>query len=221
MDVDGVKYQLVDLESLFIISPRYEKYIASYLAPVANDVFVDAGAHVGKYTFSLARIVGPGGKVVAIEPDPRNFDALKEGIRLNGFSNISAFNVAAFDCERELTLYLAPDEGMTHMGWLFGKGGSSIKRKDNRSVCVVKAQTIDKIVDGLRLSHVDFVKIDVEGAEYEVLIGAKDTIEKFRPRIVIECTENLGAITQLMKKFGYGLTNIGPSYYFLEPIRCP
>jgi FkbM family methyltransferase len=177
VEVDGVRYRLVDLESLFI-SPRYEAHVMSYIKPVAGDVFVDIGAHVGKYSLQIAKIVGDRGKVIAIEPDPENFKALVEGIRMNKLSNVVAFNVAAWDKECRLPLYISPPKGKTHLGYLIGKGGSSLKRAVNRSITWVYAIPLDRIIEDLRISKVSYIKIDVEGAEYEVLKGSSLTIEK-------------------------------------------
>lgn len=100
--VDGTKYRLVDLESLFIINPKFEEYVWCHLKPAKNDVFIDIGAHIGKYTLPIAKIVGVQGKVIAIEPDPDNFEALLEGIKMNKLTNIVALNVAAYDKQCEL-----------------------------------------------------------------------------------------------------------------------
>lgn len=182
-----------------------------------GDVFIDVGAHIGKYTLSLARKVGLLGRVVAIEPDPINFKALAAGIAINKLKNVTALNIAAFDRECKLPLYVAPDEGRTPEGWLFGKGGSSINRKEGRLRHEVAAKPLDKVAEDLRLSDVNYVKIDVEGAEYEVLKGSKKLFEKYRPKIVAECTSNLLKVFKLMKELGYDSELIAPSYYFFEP----
>ena len=75
----------------------------------------------------------------------------------------------------------------------------------------VKATTLDSIVRKLELKRVDLVKIDVEGAELEVLKGGIETIHRFHPKIIVEVHEWLGVkgnkIIQLLKKYGYKLTH--------------
>ena len=79
--LDRVVYCLVDLESLLIISPRYEDWIWEYLTPKNGDVFVDVGAHIGKYSLGIAKKVGPDGHVFSVEVDPENYAALSAGVR--------------------------------------------------------------------------------------------------------------------------------------------
>lgn len=73
VNCDSIKYRLVDLESLFIISPRYEEWMGQYLTPMKGDCFVDIGAHIGKYALQVAKTVGNTGKVIAVEPTPDVF----------------------------------------------------------------------------------------------------------------------------------------------------
>jgi len=215
--VGDTKYRLVDLESLFIVSPRYEEYMWNYLTPTEGNVFIDVGAHIGKYTLQIAKTVGAQGKVIAVEPDPDSFRALLEGIKLNKFSNVVALNVAAYDRECMLPLYVSPARGKTLEGWLIGKGWSSVKRKVSRSIHEVPAKRLDKIVDDLGISNVDYIKVDVEGAEYEVLKGCKKVLEKYKPRIIAECTLNEIAVLQFMKELGYTPKLVAPNYYFFKP----
>lgn len=218
IEVDGIKYRLVDLESLFIVSPRFEEYMWSYLRPTENDVFIDVGAHIGKYTLRIAKIVGPKGKIIAIEPDPDNFKALLEGVKMNKFNNVVTLNVAAYDRECKLPLYVSPAKGKTPEGWLIGKGGSSVKRRGvSGSIHEVAAKPLDKIVEDLGISHVNYIKVDVEGAEYEVLKGSKKVIEKYRPKIIAECTMNQTAVLKIMEELRYKPTLIAPTYYFFKP----
>jgi FkbM family methyltransferase len=218
VQVDDIKYRLVDLESLFIASPRYEKFVWKHIAPTKNDVFIDIGAHIGKYTLRIARIVGAQGKVLAIEPDPDNFRALLEAIKMNKFGNIVALNVAAYDIECTLPLYISPAQGKTPEGWLIGKGWSSLKHRKVGSVHEVLAKPLDKIVEDLRIHYVNYVKIDAEGAEYEVLKGSRKVIEKYRPKIIAECTLNQIAVLRFMKELKYSSKLIAPNYYFFKPL---
>jgi FkbM family methyltransferase len=217
VDVDGVKYKLVDLESLFIVSPHYEEWIWRHLRPRLGDVFVDVGAHVGKYALRIAKLIGNKGKVIAIEPHPKTFGALLFGIKINQLANVVAFNVAAWDKKCRLRLYLGePDRKSSSIG-LLGMGISSLKREVGTSNIEVFAKPLDDIINELELQRVNWVKIDVEGCEWEVLQGSLSTIKRFKPRIIVECGEKRGAILNLMRGLGYTSTLIAPSYFYFYP----
>jgi FkbM family methyltransferase len=175
--IGNVKYWLSDarLESFFTLSSEYEKYVWNYFKPARGDVFVDVGAHVGKYALQVARIVGDEGTVIALEPHIGNFNALLKGIQLNGFRNIIALNVAAWDKECKLQLFIG-DASTYH----------SAKVDRGLGYVSVQARTIDQIIAELLIKHVDWIKIDVEEAEIEVLRGLRKTLAMYAPRIVVE-----------------------------------
>ena len=74
--VDGLKYFLTDFESLQIISREHEEWMWNYLKPKKGEVFIDVGAHIGKYALQVAKIVGEKGLVIAIEASPINYNVL-------------------------------------------------------------------------------------------------------------------------------------------------
>lgn len=217
LSINGVWYRLTDLESLFIVSPRYEEWIWKYLRPKYGDVFIDVGAHIGKYTLIIASIVGKNGKVIAIEPVPYNFEALLHGIRLNRLTNVIALNIALWSKECLLPLYIGQYYRKNSPAGLLGLGGSSIKRKVGKKIKVV-AKTLDNVVKELNLNCVNWIKIDVEGSEREVLEGAKGTIRKYKPRIIAECTINVGETVEFMKSLGYSYVKIYQNYFYFQPM---
>jgi FkbM family methyltransferase len=216
IEIDGIKYKLVDLESLFVVSPRYEEVMLEYLTPRKGEVFVDVGAHIGKYALRIAKMVGSEGKVIAIEPDPENFRALVCGINLNRLTNVVVLNVAAWDRECKLTLYLGETDRKLSNGGLYGRGESSVKRKIGQQ-CEVLAKPLDDIIQELNINRIDWVKIDAEGAEYEILKGFIKTVKSQKPKIIAECTINQGKTIELMKKLGYNTISIAPNYFFFQP----
>jgi FkbM family methyltransferase len=163
-----------------------------------------------------AKLVGAGGKVIAIEPDPDNFKALLVGVKMNNLSNVIALNVAAYERECRLPLYIAPRSGRTSKGYLIGKGWSSLKRPIGRRI-EVEARTLDKIVEELGFNDIKYIKIDAEGSEFEVLIGAKNILKTNRPKIICEVTTNKVAILKLLKSMRYRATLIAPNLFFFKP----
>jgi len=128
-------------------------------------VFVDVGAHVGHYTVRLSRHYG---QVIAIEPDPHNFEGLLKNLELNHVKNVHALNLAASSKRGNSILYSA------------GVGSRLDIVRLHKRVYNVHTDLLDKLVD-----HADVIKIDTEGHELEILKGASRLIAQ-KPILVIE-----------------------------------
>lgn len=199
IEINGIMYTLVDSESLSIIYWP-ESYTSIWFKPQRREVFVDIGAHIGKYTLTAAKIVEDEGIVVAIEPNPANYQALIKNIKLNNVRNVIALNLAAWDRDCLLKLFT---------GHLAGHHSAKINWELGWSE--VKARVMDNVLEEYDIDRVDWIKIDVEGAEWEVLCGLRETIDEKRPRIVAEVSyENIDRIKEFMEERGYGLIKIAP-----------
>ncbi|MEM4035811.1 MAG: FkbM family methyltransferase [Fervidicoccaceae archaeon] len=207
------KYKLrcVDSECIAIIHHEFERWMWDHLRVCRGCVFVDVGAHVGKYTVPVAKIVGDEGLVVAVEPHPENYETLVENIELNGLSNVVALNIAAWSGEGALKLFIGDSGG--HHSLKVNRGLGSVE---------VRARALDDVLDELGVERVDCVKIDVEGAELEVLKGLVKTLERFRPTVIVEAWEP-ERIREFAEERGYAMRRISPEtppiYYVLEPMR--
>jgi len=111
MNINGIMYVLVDDESPYIVTPEFEPWMWHYLKPKKGDIFLDVGAHIGKYALQVAKIVGEKGLVIAIEPMPENYDALLQNIWLNKLENIIPLNIAAWNTESDLKLFIGDKNG--------------------------------------------------------------------------------------------------------------
>ncbi|WP_112664549.1 FkbM family methyltransferase [Microvirga flavescens] len=123
--------------------------------------FVDIGANVGGYTLFVAARAGNKAKIVAIEPQPDIFDRLTYNISQNPFGTVKAIACAIADKAGELTLFLDPNN----------KGESSVKIVGPNQSEAIRVPAIP-LLDLIRqegFSHVDAVKLDVEGAEDLIL----------------------------------------------------
>lgn len=201
VNLNDIKYVLVDNES-FLILRESESFMPLWFTPKEGEVFVDIGAHVGKYALSVAKLVGSSGTVVAIEANLRNYQSLRKSIALNNLENLFAFNVAAWDSAGRLKLFNG------HLG-----GHHSLKIDWKLGWSDVIARPVDSVLKELGIDHVDWIKIDVEGAEWEVLKGLKTTIEKDKPRIIAEISsENQRSFKKFMDENGYSMIEISPSY---------
>lgn len=156
--------------------PEETSLLASYICQC--DVFVDVGANIGYYT-CLARSLGK--RVVAVEPQPRNLAYLYENLKRNGWQDSEVFPVGLGSAPGLLEIY-----GDT------GPSASMIKNWANLSpthVQTVPVTTLDRVVTSIDSKL--FIKIDVEGFEYEVLRGAAKTLALLpKPTWMIEICLN-------------------------------
>jgi FkbM family methyltransferase len=152
----------------------------------AGATFVDIGAHIGYYSLKAAPLVGPTGRVIAVEPNPETIPKLYGNIRASGAQNITVEPVACSNTEATLELFAAPRANT---------GETSLSRAnashDGQFVTSykVRAQPLDDILKDVGVSRVDAMKIDVEGAEYLVLKGASKTLDRDHPVILVEIVE--------------------------------
>jgi FkbM family methyltransferase len=144
---------------------------------------VDVGANIGYFTLLMANRVGPQGKVIAFEPLAENFRILKENIKMNGHTNVVAENCALMSRTERIELRSATPGAIT---WV-----ASVKIDQNSAVesQSVEAVTLDEYVQEKGIAKVDFLKIDVEGAEASVLEGATNVLNRDKPILLIEMHE--------------------------------
>jgi FkbM family methyltransferase len=151
--------------------------IATALAD--DDVFYDIGANIGFVSLVAARAVGPRGRVYAFEPVPRNSAAIERSAALNGFAWIDVYSVAAGARSGRDALRLA-----RHIG------GAALAcaepPPDCRGELAVDVVAIDDAIGGWGLRPPSLVKIDVEGAELDVLQGMTRTLRTARPMVIYE-----------------------------------
>ena len=176
--VGSVLYVITSVFDLGVISPEFELETFRVLTKLVKPglVFIDVGAHIGKYTFPVARVLRGDGVVVAIEPNPRVFRALMEGVKLNGFRNVVALNIALGDRDGNVVFCEKLATGTS----------SVVELEDCLDVIKVPMRSLDSLVAELVLPKIDVIKIDVEGAEMLVLKGAISTLKKFKPHIFVE-----------------------------------
>jgi FkbM family methyltransferase len=155
--------------------PEVTKVVATTVKP--GMTVVDIGAHIGYYTLLFAKYVGPSGRVFAFEPLPANFELLERNVRLNELPYIQTFSQAIFSRNQEVALGV-PDD-------LQHSGDASVYHGGGARQFRVSATTLDSFCDSANLRP-DVVKMDVEGAEYDVLMGAERMIDRFRPKLLIE-----------------------------------
>jgi len=141
--------------------------------PSCGDFVIDGGAYFGDTALWFSKHVGESGKVFAFEPLEYNFEILKKNIIENSLNNmITAVKKGIGEVEQRLNI-----SG-------FGSGATIISCESSKGESV-DITTIDKFVMVNKIEHVNFIKMDIEGAELSALKGAQETLKKFRPKLAI------------------------------------
>jgi FkbM family methyltransferase len=153
-------------------------FLSSWLAP--GMTVIDAGANIGQYALLASASVGPGGRVHAFEPHPVLHRVLGRNLRRARCANAVAHRLALGGASGTRDLFLHP---------IGNAGATSLMPPDPDGARVprvrVRATTLDAHVEASQIRRVDLVKIDVEGAEREVLAGAARTLEANREIVLI------------------------------------
>jgi FkbM family methyltransferase len=201
---DRFDYALTRVPSLYFWLELHRRWInwdkRVYLFFVRNgDTVFDVGANVGTHTSFLSHLAGGRGAVLSYEPLETSFDRLTATIRQRcRFRNVRAFQRAlgAPAVEGASATMRIPDGDFTQAS-LETHDSASWAGRGPVTTAAVTVASIDAEVRRLGVDHVDFIKIDVEGGELDVLKGGVDTVRRFRPFIYCEVYE------AWTKGFGY------------------
>lgn len=177
LDIKGLRITVDALDTVvgaqLIRDGEWEPYeTALFLETIKSGmVVVDIGANIGYYTVLAARAVGSEGRVIAFEPDHRNFTLLTQNVEANGFSNrVTLLPVALSDHEGSLTLYR--DDGN------FGAHSLAEGNVIGTDQLAIPCARLDDVLEALEIGHVDVVKIDTQGAEGLVFTGAERVLSQ-------------------------------------------
>ena len=155
-------------------------FLARYLRPA--DRVVDCGAHVGLYSMLASRLIGPGGRVLALEPNPPTYALLCGNITANGADNVEARAVA-----------FGPETGSHRMSAAAGEHAAYsslvIDTPEGRAIDVPVVRGDRLVPEVLGLGRVAFFKIDVEGYELEVWRGCRSCVDRVDV-VMVECTRD-------------------------------
>ena len=142
---------------------------------------VDVGANIGVTTV-IAGLLVPAGCVLALEPVSETFEYLARNIADSNLTNVKCFNKAAGSSEGHVRLVTRPG----HSFAAFVGYDEVLARYTEYDEERVESITLDQLVASEELARVDFIKIDVEGFELEVLRGSARVLERFRPTVLLE-----------------------------------
>ncbi|MEO0292886.1 MAG: FkbM family methyltransferase [candidate division WOR-3 bacterium] len=172
-----------------------------------GDVAYDVGANIGLYTILMAKEVGSIGKIIAFEPDSKNFEALRRNLEVNSLNNVKPIKVALGDKVSEGSLYIKKRVGIGAV--------SLLQNEESDFRNTTKIFPGDFIVERKKIPLPKAIKIDVEGYEYLVLKGLKKTLSNNSCKLVCcEIHSNLTPagitkenILNLIKSYGFNKIN--------------
>ncbi len=175
-----------------VYEPSFLKIIKNNLN--TGDAYVDIGANIGQHSLFASRVVGEAGKVIAFEPVAQIYNQFTKSVEINSIKNIEIHNLACGEETKEMFIYMTE----SNMG-----GSSLVFGSETREKEKIQVVTADSVLKDE--SHIDFIKIDVEGYEYEALLGLVETLKDHHPKIMLEYSYD-----------GYKETNLGNDKKILD-----
>jgi len=188
---------------------------------------IDVGAEVGYYTIMAGRLVGSSGQVLSIEPHPETHHVLKMNIELCRLNNVITVCKAVGNKTGKVKLYEGMGPGATtvvpspslyrldrnrlHRWLMLVKNRDILKilHKTQVPVGYVSMDTLQRIAKEKNVGKIDLIKIDVQGAELDVLKGSHNILKKDKPRLLVEVHPSLNlnqeALYEFLRNYGYSL----------------
>jgi FkbM family methyltransferase len=206
LNIRDLVQQTILLEGVW--DPILTAFIERTLGP--DDVFIDVGAHVGYFTLLASRRVGPGGSVLAIEPNPFALEQLRQNVERNGLQNVLIERAACGDSRYMAKLYLHTESNSSMASLYAGSVAGS-------TAVEVPCTPLDDLCRDRGVRRVRLVKVDVEGAEPAVLRGMERIMREMGPAIVLELHPELlkdvgtpfESVRALLDDFDYALEPLG------------
>lgn len=169
-----------------------EELVLKKFNPKEGDVVLDIGANLGRYTVIAAKKVKQKGKVISIEANPAVYDLLAKNIKLNELTNVVSLNCAVYSEKTTIKFFINKDLKNNQYGTInpdIGNFGS----KGLEQFVNVNANTVDSLLttNNIRSEEVKWMKIDVEGAEFEVIKGSKVLLSNAKNLTIIVEIHNL------------------------------
>ncbi len=178
----------------FMLDGFWEFWITQFMVREVKPgmTVLDVGANFGYFSLLLADLIGNDGRQIAVEPNPQVAAKLRKTLALNGFDGRTRVE--------EVALSRNPDGEVSFAVSQMNPGGSRIvprgTRREGSETITVRSTNIDTMC--AKLDRVDFIKIDAEGAEGDILEGMKETIARHRPMLLMEMNStrpyDIGAI---------------------------
>jgi FkbM family methyltransferase len=155
-------------------SSRYEEVFFYNYRPKRGDIVIDAGSGAGEHLDYLSYLVGSSGLVIAVEADPELHELSKILVLKLGLDNVKLVNAALFsESDLDIILHKQPD-------WVESSVNSKFLEKKDSIPVNIKTITIDKILKDFNLENIDYIKMNIEGAEADAVLGCKESLSKIK-----------------------------------------
>jgi len=191
-------------DDLYQLLPSQEAGVRSEIRRrlKAGSTFVDAGANIGACTVLASRLVGPEGKVFAIEMMPDTADRLRRHIEGNQLHNVTVFECALSDQGgKSITAFVTGAE--------YGQASIVRRARDQRGRTLkVITETLDKLLGDVP-GPIDLIKIDIEGAEASALAGATEVLSRTKA-VIFEQLEGEAPAGDLLEAAGFRIRSLDP-----------
>lgn len=209
VEIDGHKMFLDSQDSLRLsIKGVYEEHETDMVKKIINkgDTVIDIGANIGYYTLMFAKLVGNDGKVFAFEPELSNYNLIKKNVEINGYKNVVIEHKAVSNKNEKIKLYLSEDN----------KGAHTLVKDKTKNFLEIDSVRLDDYFKEYE-GKVDFIKMDIEGAEMEALKGMSLTLVKmsniklmteYNPYLLKKIGINPKEYLELLKKSGFKLYHL-------------
>lgn len=173
---DGSEYCAVNDFRQIIFENIYE---SEYTEIKTGDIVIDCGANIGVFAQKALNQIGQDGKIVCVEPVESICKILMSNLNIDNKSinpERIIVNKPIYDSVKNVEMLISQESFTAH---------KIVEGKDIKNIKIVETTTIDNIVAEYKLKKVDYIKMDIEGAEFKALIGASKTLVDFKPKLVI------------------------------------
>lgn len=207
---DGIFLCRPDETDVIIIADEHENFLKEKYKPENGNIVIDLGAHIGKYAIRSGKLVGKEGKVIAVEAEANSYEIMCKNIELNELQNrITPLNIAISSKNDKIPFFVS--EGRSNVSSTYTKWSKKIE---------IDAITIDELIRIHKLERVDWIQMDMEGAEYDAILGAANSIKSgIIKNFIIEThtNQNFDLIPPLLSQ-QYGIeifARTGPDFGYL------
>jgi len=182
------------------LTVEYAGYLANYL-PKKGDIVVDAGAWKGHFTVITSRLVGEEGTIVALEPQKDIYNKLVNRLNRLQIRNVILLNQGLSD--KDTSKVVPKKKNASSFSVI-----SSDEDSECENECIILGK-LDTILSEIKISKVDFIKMDIEGAEIKALLGAHDTLSRSDVHLAVASYHIVGGqrtyaqVEQVLNSYGY------------------